>query len=87
MSLAPSPTTTIDGVEVFANPSKSGQPRNAWLGIDIFDRGGKRYGLEMFGGATRAAVARQCTGGLSRLLIVEAAKHEWHPTPQRKLPF
>lgn len=111
MTLAPSPTTTLDHraldtrylavgvkdaaqaagtVDVFAAESRSGQPRNAWLAIDFFTNHERTvaYGVEMFGGATREAVAARCTGTFyTSLLIIEAAQHEWRSTPHRKLPF
>lgn len=97
MALAPHPTTTIDGVDIFAAPTRSATPRNAWLAIeyrnadhtplDRFQFLGRHYGYEMFGGATRSAVQARCTGNLSRLAIIETAKHAWRPTRHNRTPF
>lgn len=91
MALAPFPTTTIDGVDIYAQPSKAGTPRNAWLAVEFqTTAGGLRYGIEFFGGATREIVARRAGNGLASKggpwHVVETAKHEWRSTPARKFP-
>jgi hypothetical protein len=85
MSLAPSPTTIIDGVDCFAQPSKTGAPRNAWIVFTpIIDLRGHRYRGEVTGAMTRDAATRKAAPGD---LLVERDKHEWTPTPHRKTPF
>ncbi len=87
MAHAPLPTTTIDGVDVFASAASSALPRHAWLAVEFFEYHGTRIGSAMFEGDTREAVARRCTGSLSRLRIIDVSKHEWRSTPYRKSPW
>ncbi len=93
MTLAPYPTAVLpDGVTVYASPSKSGQPRNAWLAV-LVQHGSyleeaprpPGYAFEDFGGQERDAVVRRIGNGPWRL--VETAAHVWTPTSQRDLPL
>ena len=85
MALAPSPTTVIDGVTVYAAPAKSGKPRNAFLVIGpVRSCYGETFRVEIAGGATREAAARKKASGDD---IIETAAHEWIATPARHTPF
>lgn len=85
MALAPFPTAVIDGKRVFASPTRSGQPRNAWLAVEYrTTSSGEVVGVESFGAATRPAVANKI--GRGPWVIVEVAAWDWTPTPARKYP-
>lgn len=84
-ALAPFPTATVEirpgeQVTVYAAPSKTGQPKNAWIAVERRHDGSY---VEWFGGATREVVARRAQGG--PWFIIETGKYEWLPTPASRL--
>lgn len=84
-ALAPFPTATVEirpgePVTVYAAPSKTGQPKNAWIAVERRPDGSY---VEWFGGATREIVARRAQGG--PWFIIETGKYEWLPTPASRL--
>jgi hypothetical protein len=82
VALAPYPTTTMDGETVYAQPARSGQPRNAWIALDARPDGktGKTVWVEWLGGSNRASVAARVRG----MRIIETAAYVWTPTSARK---